>query len=134
MKKILKKAAEYFTITLYKDGLERLGDYYMYEKSLPLLAFSYYKKAGNQAKIDDISKRMVNALAEWLGRDKLKPEFVKGHTFTSNYTKKIVNLNSDGMIPIQVDNNLRNKAKSILETNTKNMNDKTNNSLKNNKS
>ncbi|MDX1959722.1 MAG: hypothetical protein SFU98_14195 [Leptospiraceae bacterium] len=66
------KAKNLFLQTEYKDGLIRLGDYYMYEKRLPMLAYGYYKKAGYQQKIDEIFQRMLMALSEWLGKDKFK--------------------------------------------------------------
>ena len=66
------KARKIFLQTDYKDGLIRLGDYFMYERELPLLAFGYYKKAGYTQKIDEIYQRMLMALSDWLGKDKFK--------------------------------------------------------------
>ncbi|MBI3395952.1 MAG: hypothetical protein HY042_08965 [Spirochaetia bacterium] len=68
------KAKECFTKANYGDGLVRLGDYYMFERRLPLLAYGYYKKAGAQTKIDDIKRRMIGAIGVWLGQDKIKPD------------------------------------------------------------
>ena len=45
------KARELYLKCDYKDGLIRLGDYYMYEKKLPILAYGYYKKAGHTQKM-----------------------------------------------------------------------------------
>lgn len=67
------KAKRIFLETEYKDGLIRLGDYYMYERKLPMLAYSYYKKAGYTQKIDEIFQRMMMALSVWLGKEKFKP-------------------------------------------------------------
>ncbi|MDH5657652.1 MAG: hypothetical protein OEZ34_17185, partial [Spirochaetia bacterium] len=47
-------AKKLFLQSQYKDGLIRLGDYYMYEKRLPLLAYGYYQKAGATSKIEDL--------------------------------------------------------------------------------
>jgi hypothetical protein len=69
-----QKARECFTKAQYSSGLVRIGDYYMYERRLPLLAYGYYRRAGAQAKIEDLQRRMIGAFAEWVGRDKLKPE------------------------------------------------------------
>jgi hypothetical protein len=66
------KARKIFLETEYKDGLIRLGDYYMYDRKLPILAYGYYKKAGYTQKIDEIFQRMLMALSEWLGKDKFK--------------------------------------------------------------
>jgi hypothetical protein len=66
------KARELYLKTDYKDGLIRLGDYYMYEKKMPILAYGYYKKAGYTQKIDEIFQRMLYALGQWIGYDKFK--------------------------------------------------------------
>ncbi len=66
------KAKNLYLETDYKDGLIRMGDYYMYDRKLPILAFGYYKKAGFQQKIDEIYQRMLFALGQWIGMDKLK--------------------------------------------------------------
>ncbi|TGM29487.1 hypothetical protein EHQ82_01505 [Leptospira selangorensis] len=68
----IRKARELFLKTDYKDGLIRLGDHFMYDRKLPMLAFGYYKKAGRQDKVDEIYQRMIYALSVWLGRDKWK--------------------------------------------------------------
>ena len=62
------KAKKLYIETNYKDGLIRLGDYYMYDRKLPMLAYGYYKKAGHSQKIDEIFQRMIYALGELLGR------------------------------------------------------------------
>ncbi len=69
----IRKARELFLQTDYKDGLIRLGDYFMYDRKLPVLAYGYYKKAGMQAKVDEIFLRMLSALSVWLGKDSFKP-------------------------------------------------------------
>jgi len=100
-------AKKYFIQSGYKDGLIRLGDYYMYERRLPLLAYGYYKKADAKAKIADIQRRMVAALGEWIGRDKLKPE-------AAPPTRKI-QVDKDGMIPVPVSPVLKEAALKILQ-------------------
>jgi hypothetical protein len=64
------KARELYLKSEYKDGLIRLGDYYMYEKKLPILAYGYYKKAGHVKQIDEIFQRMLYALSIWIGPEK----------------------------------------------------------------
>lgn len=66
------KARDRYIKTNYKDGLIRLGDYYMYDKKLPMLAYGYYKRAGCQQKVDEIFHRMIWALSEMIGKDKFK--------------------------------------------------------------
>lgn len=68
----MRLARECFFAANYKDGLIRMGDYYMYDRKLPMLAFSYYKKAGHEQKIQEIYARMVMALGAWIGHDKIK--------------------------------------------------------------
>ncbi|MCB1189936.1 MAG: hypothetical protein H7A23_18150 [Leptospiraceae bacterium] len=66
------KARDIYIKTNYKDGLIRLGDYYMYDKKLPMLAYGYYKKAGYQQKVDEIFQRMIWALSQLIGKEKFK--------------------------------------------------------------
>ncbi|MBM9576422.1 hypothetical protein JWG45_04560 [Leptospira sp. 201903070] len=68
----IRKARDLFIKAEYKDGLIRLGDHFMYEKKMPLLAYGYYKKAGYQKRIDEIFQRMMWALSQWIGADKFK--------------------------------------------------------------
>ncbi|MCW7469609.1 hypothetical protein [Leptospira kanakyensis] len=82
----IRKARELFLKTDYKDGLIRLGDHFMYDRKLPMLAFGYYKKAGRQDKVDEIFQRMVYALSVWLGRDKWKLPTAANQANTSGAT------------------------------------------------
>ena len=68
----IKEAIEIFVKTNYKDGLQRIGDFYYYDKKLPLIALKFYKMSGSQKKIDEIMERMVFALGKWLGYDNIK--------------------------------------------------------------
>ncbi|WP_061249857.1 hypothetical protein [Leptospira alstonii] len=70
----IRKARDLFIKAEYKDGLIRLGDHFMYEKKMPLLAYGYYKKAGYQKRIDEIFQRMIWAFSQWIGADKFKSE------------------------------------------------------------
>ncbi|MDZ4728307.1 MAG: hypothetical protein SH817_19290 [Leptospira sp.] len=80
----IRKARELFMKTGYQDGLTRLGDHFMYDRKLPMLAFGYYKKAGRQDKVDEIFQRMIMALSEWLGKDKFKPTLTSGTKANNN--------------------------------------------------
>lgn len=62
----LDLARRIFIQTNYRDGLVRLGDYLYYQKKKPLLALTYYRKAGDQKKINEIFARMVWALKRWI--------------------------------------------------------------------
>ncbi|MCR9142456.1 MAG: hypothetical protein NXI24_09410 [bacterium] len=125
------RARELFTQAEYKDGLIRIGDYYMYERRLPLLAYGYYKKAGDQKKIDDLHRRMIGALGTWLGKDKIREESRKkfglndGGGVMPEFSSELADapapeldyeaVDEDGMIPISVAPSLREVALSILE-------------------
>ncbi len=61
----LKEAADCFTAADYQDGLFRIGDFLYYERKLPLLAVTYYKKINNtrsKERINEIFQRMVFAM------------------------------------------------------------------------
>lgn len=101
-----KLAKEYFLKANYSEGLIQLGDYYMYERRLPLLAYGYYKRAGAQNKIEDLHRRMILALGKWIGEDKIKPESLK---------KFKLQQNQSGLIKVEVDPTLLETAKNILK-------------------
>jgi len=103
-------ARDLFTKAGYKDGLIRLGDYYMYEKRMPLLAYGYYRRAGSEKRIEDIRRRMISALMEWIGKDKFKPESV--NMISSRPGPKV---DQEGMVSVQVSPILRDAALKILE-------------------
>jgi|YNPMSStandDraft_2_1061718.scaffolds.fasta_scaffold03655_3 hypothetical protein len=106
-KKDYRLAKEYFLKANYKEGLIQLGDYYMYEKRLPLLAYGYYKKAGATEKVEDLHRRMILALGKWIGEDKIKPESLQ--KFKSQQVDK------DGWIKVNVDPQLLETARNILK-------------------
>ncbi|MGQ9842831.1 MAG: hypothetical protein ACUVRK_04625 [Spirochaetota bacterium] len=96
----VKEAIELFVKTGYKDGLHRIGDYYYYDKKLPLIALKFYRMSGSTKKIDEIMERMVFALSKWLGKDKVKQ---------ASYTIKLP--------PLKVSPKLKMLAHEILEKN-----------------
>lgn len=106
------QARECFTKAKYGDGLIRLGDYYMYERRLPLLAYGYYRRAGAKAKIEDLQRRMIGAFAEWVGRDKLKPEAQAMLAGTGRAAP--ARPDTDGQIPVPVSPVLLQTALAIL--------------------
>ncbi len=109
LKKDLKLAKECFLLANYKEGLIQLGDYYMYEKRLPLLAYGYYKKAGAVEKIEDLHRRMILAISKWIGEDKIKPESLK----------KFKEQSKNDFIQVRVDPKLLEIAKKIIQKNEK---------------
>jgi hypothetical protein len=108
----IRKARELYLKTDYKDGLVRMGDYFMYDRRLPMLAFGYYKKAGMQSKVDEIFQRMIYALSEWIGRDKFK--MPKSASANQEISKKELNPDDFTVHPI-----LRAKALEILGNKSK---------------
>ena len=117
------KAKELFTVADYADGLVRLGDYYMFERRLPLLAYGYYRKANAKAKVDDIRRRMISAISVWLGKDKIKEESLaelSGAQPVRAAAQTPVGLRQpaarvDGMIPVPVSSELRALAQKLME-------------------
>jgi len=105
------KARDFFTKAGYKDGLIRLGDYYMYERLLPLLAYGYYRRAGASSKIEDIQRRMVLALSEWLGKDKIKPDSLR--QIETGFAPSMT-VDSEGLVPVPVSPFLKDAALKIL--------------------
>lgn len=105
-----QKAREYFFQADYKDGIVRLGDYYMYERRLPLLAYGYYRRAKAVGKMEEIHKRMVLALGSWLGRDAIKPESLSRIESGMPETR----VNDQGMVDVPVSSYLRETALKIL--------------------
>ncbi|EKJ88070.1 hypothetical protein EHQ55_13635 [Leptospira meyeri] len=109
----IRKARELFLKTDYKDGLIRLGDHFMYDRKLPMLAFGYYKKAGRQDKVDEIFQRMIYGLSVWLGRDKWKLP-APANQVESTETKSSMPLNPDDFVVHPI---LKAKALEILSSN-----------------
>lgn len=107
-----QKAREYFFQADYKDGMIRLGDYYMFERRLPLLAYGYYRRAKAAGRMEDIHRRMVLALGQWLGRDAIKPESL-ARIETGMPEPKV---SESGMVEVPVSNFLRETALKILAT------------------
>lgn len=113
----MRKARDLFTKAAYKGGLVRMGDYYMFEKRLPLLAYGYYKKAGAKEKIQDLHRRMILAIGEWVGRDKLKQESLESLGVVASARKEPsggLQVDADGLVPVPVSPLLRNAAQKIL--------------------
>ena len=108
------KARECFSKAKYSAGLIRIGDYYMYERRLPLLAYGYYRRAGAQAKIEDLQRRMIGAFAEWVGRDKLKPESQAMLQGVGQPASANLKPDADGQIPVSVSPILMETALKIL--------------------
>lgn len=107
------EARECFTKAGYSSGLIRIGDHYMYERRLPLLAYGYYKRAGATAKIEDLHRRMVGALGEWIGRDKLKQDSAR-LLVPATESPLDATPDKDGMIRVPVNPLLREAALQIL--------------------
>jgi len=68
----IDKAITIFVKTGYKDGLVRIGDFYYYDKRMPLIAFRFYKMANMQNKVNEIFERMIFALSKLIGEDRFK--------------------------------------------------------------
>lgn len=62
----VERAAEVYEKTGYKDGLTRVGDYYFFDKKLPLNALKYYRLSGRNEMVQQIYERMIYALSMWI--------------------------------------------------------------------
>ena len=98
-----------------------MGDHYMYEKGMPLLAYGYYKRANAKLKIEDLHRRMIAAIANWIGYDKLRPEYRASLEAQSplsgagaSSASSAHETNENGMIEVPVDPGLREQARLIL--------------------
>lgn len=118
-----KQASEFFLRADYKKGIISLGDYLMYKRKLPLLAYGYYKKANAWEKTKDIQRRMIGALSEWIGKDKIRPEsqsLLRSSSTENRRSKnpsKLPALDQDGMLPINVNPVLKDAVQRILKKN-----------------
>lgn len=76
----MEAAEKIFVKTRYKDGLIRLGDYFFFDKKMPLFAYKYYKLAGCKEKVNEIFDRMVFALGKMMHSDEIEEEEIKPPT------------------------------------------------------
>jgi hypothetical protein len=67
-------ASKIFIATKYRDGLTRVGDYFFFDKRMPLFAFKYYKLAERKDRVDDIFMRMMTAFKSLVKGDGEKAE------------------------------------------------------------
>lgn len=65
----IDKAAKLFLRTDYRDGITRVGDYYYFDKKLPLVALRYYRIVKRSDRVTEIFDRMVFALGSLLGKN-----------------------------------------------------------------
>jgi hypothetical protein len=65
----LDRAEKIFRATGYRDGLTRIGDYFYYEKKLPLVALTYYRLVNHRQRIEEIYERMIFALGKLIRSD-----------------------------------------------------------------
>lgn len=108
------QARQSYTKANYSAGLVRIGDHFMFDRRLPLLAYGYYKKANDTKKVKDLYRRMIGAIGTWIGQDKIKEESL------TEFGMKPMKLpakphDDDGMIPVFVGPELRETALKILQ-------------------
>ncbi len=68
----IDKALKIFIHTDYKDGINRVADYYYYEKQKPLIAFKLYQRAGNKRMIEELIEKMAMVIRYLLMEDEAK--------------------------------------------------------------
>lgn len=72
------EAGKIFTTIGYKDGLIRLGDYFFFDKEMPLVAYGFYRNAGHAKMLDRIGDSFVFALECLLGKEPHLPKPATG--------------------------------------------------------
>jgi hypothetical protein len=65
----IELAQKYFLKTNYHDGLQRIADYYFYEKKLPLNALPFYMKCSAKEKVAEIYQRIAFAMGKLIKQD-----------------------------------------------------------------
>lgn len=66
----IEDAGKIFLATNYKDGLVRVGDYYLYQEKKFFKAFFYYKKANYSKRLEEIYKKWAEVIHFLLEEDK----------------------------------------------------------------
>lgn len=72
-KKDIASAYKCYKVANYIAGIEKIGDYYFYEKAQPLVAEKFYKQSKSErteSKMSEIMVRKVMVLRKWLAEDK----------------------------------------------------------------
>lgn len=67
------EAGKVFTLVGYKTGLIRLGDFFFFEKEMPLIAYGFYRHAKHQPMLEKIGDSFVFALKCLLSDDDSAP-------------------------------------------------------------
>lgn len=67
------EAGKIFTLVGYKTGLIRLGDFFYFEKEMPLVAYGFYRNAKHQPMLEKIGESFVFALKCLLSDDDSTP-------------------------------------------------------------
>jgi len=62
----IKLAQKIFLTTNYKDGLIRIGDYYLFEKHDVAKAIKFYKLSGYKKREEQLAENIANLLKLWL--------------------------------------------------------------------
>ena len=63
-------AEKIFITTAYKDGLIRIGDYYLFDQKNVFKALNLYLEAKYEKRIKELTERMALILKKWLNEDK----------------------------------------------------------------
>ena len=132
-----QEAAQLFEEADYKPGLKKIADIYMNQLKSPLLAYSYYEKAGDTEKTKEIRNRMFGVLSRWIHEDDssekaLVPDFFKKvknkkelidriviekSKKIQNKIQKKISVKQDKDIHVQVHPELKKLAQDILNQN-----------------
>lgn len=128
------RAAYLFEEINYKPGLKQIADIYMYKLKTPLVAYSYYEKAGETDKMQEIQKKLFQVLGHWISQDDGEPNRATTHkdkdTTNTKISKKFIEdliakktskltENPHHDMPITVPPELKQVASEILRKNAK---------------
>lgn len=83
-----EKAAKIFITTGYRDGLIRLGDFWYFEKKMPLVAWGYYNRAKHDRMLNKIREGFNFALKCWLNEDEISTVPLPAESLTKEEIEK----------------------------------------------
>lgn len=75
------EAGKIFSTIGYKTGLIRLGDFFYFDKEMPLVAYGFYRNANHKPMLDKIGDSFVFALKCLLSDDREAPSRPKVKPF-----------------------------------------------------
>ncbi len=88
------EAGKIFSTIGYKTGLIRLGDFFYFDKEMPLVAYGFYRNANHKPMLDKIGDSFVFALKCLLSDDGETQKPARAASVTATEEYKIRSANS----------------------------------------